>query len=118
MEPTTILVSQLIGNYGITLEDGEKLHDILSPLIAQGTDITLDFSNVTIFASPFFNAAIGRLVSEFSAEQLNTHLHPINLAPAGQNTLKRVIENAKAYQNNPTLRDAIDRVLDEQALTA
>lgn len=118
MELKTIVVSQLIGGYGVTLEDGEAVYDAIHPLLSQDVDVTLDFRDVTIFASPFFNAAIGRLVSEFSAKQLNDRLHFVKLSAAGQSTLQRVIENARAYQNDPGLRDAVDRVLDEQAMVA
>jgi STAS-like domain of unknown function (DUF4325) len=113
-----LAVSQLIGNYGITLDDGERLYAALYPLLEQGDTISLDFQDVTIFASPFFNAGIGRLLESFSAEQLNCHLIPINLSLAGQSALRRVIENAKAYYGSATVQNAVNGVLHEQAITA
>jgi ABC-type molybdate transport system substrate-binding protein len=118
MEHQFIAVSQLIGNYGITLDDGDALYAALHPLLTEGRRVTLDFAGVTIFASPFFNASIGRLLAYFSSDFLNAHLTPVNLSAAGQGTLRRVIENAKAYHGSAAVQDAVDQVLDEQALVA
>jgi hypothetical protein len=52
---------------------------------------------VKIFASPFFNAAVGQLVKDFKPDSLNRLLKVQNLSPLGQDVLKRVIENAKLY---------------------
>lgn len=118
MERKLVVVSQLIGNYGITLDDGDVLYAAIQPLLAGGYAVDLDFQGVTIFASPFFNAAIGRLLSSFSSDQLNANLNPINLSSAGTGTLRRVIENAKSYYGSPAVKDAVDRVLDERAMVA
>jgi STAS-like domain of unknown function (DUF4325) len=116
MADKLVIVSQLVGNYGITLDDGEILHNVLYPLLEDGYSITVDFQGMTIFASPFFNAAIGRLLANFSAEFLKENLKPINLSAAGEGTLRQVIKNASAYYSNPVTRAAVDRVLHEQSI--
>jgi STAS-like domain of unknown function (DUF4325) len=111
-----ILVSHIIGDYGITLDDGDTLYNTIAPLLSDGFSITLDFQNVTIFASPFFNASIGRLFATFSEDFLKTNLNRINLSSAGQGTLHRVIENAKVYYGSAVTQEAVDFVLSEQAI--
>jgi hypothetical protein len=116
MAPTSVIVSQLIGNYGITLDDGDTLYNVLYPLLQQGSSLTVDFQDVTIFASPFFNAAIGRLLASFSAGFLKENLKPINLSLAGEGLLERVIMGASDYYSNPATRAAVDRVLHEHSI--
>jgi hypothetical protein len=115
MECHKVVVSKLIGSYAITLEDGETIYSVIYPLLQSGNTVELDFQDVEIFASPFFNAAIGRLLAEFTPDHLRTHLNPTNLLPAGAGTLRRVIENAKEYYGSEAVQAAVDRVLDEQA---
>jgi hypothetical protein len=115
MERKEVIVSNLIGSYGITLQDGETIYGVICPLLQAGDTVVLNFQDMEIFASPFFNASVGRLLSKFTDEYLRTHLDPINLTRVGQATLRRVIENAKEYYENDDVRAAVDQVLDEQA---
>jgi hypothetical protein len=112
----TIAAASLIGEYGITLNDGRTVYAAIQPLLIQGNVINLDFQDVTIFASPFFNAAIGRLFSEFDSDYLNEHLHFNNLPSAGEGTLRQVLKNAKDYYTSEVTREAVDRVLHEVSI--
>jgi hypothetical protein len=68
-----------------------------------------------VYASPFFNAAIGQLLKDIKSEDLNRLLKICNLVPAGLAVLKRVIENSKQYYSDENFRKAQDEVLLEQA---
>ena len=105
----------MVGENCITLEDGQKVFDLIHPELLAGHIVELDFTNVTVFASPFFNAAIGRLLKDIKPEDLNHLLKITNLVPAGLTVLKRVIENSKEYYSNEGARKALDEVLLEQS---
>jgi len=105
----------LIGENCITLEDGQKIFDLIHPELLTGNVVELNFENVTVFASPFFNSAIGRLLKDIKPDDLNRLLKITNLVPAGLTVLKRVIENSKEYYSNEGARKARDEVLLEQA---
>jgi hypothetical protein len=104
-----------IGENCITVEDGERLYQRIHPAILQGDTVDLDFSDVKIFASPFFNASIGQLLKDLPAEQLRSRLHFKGLSQHGDHVLRRVIENAKKYYTNPHFRGSVDKVLAQQA---
>lgn len=108
-------IHEIIGENCITLEDGQKIYDLIYPELSAGRAVELDFKNVTIFASPFFNSAIGRLLKDIKPDDLNRLLKITNLVPAGLTVLKRVIENSKEYYSNEGARKARDEVLLEQA---
>lgn len=102
----------------ITSVDGQALYDEIHPELKAGRPVRLDFTGVQVVASPFMNAGIGQLLEDVSARDLNRLLTMENLTPTGANVLRLVIENAKDYYSSPTRREAIDRVLDDEALLA
>src|SRR5437899_13092775 len=104
-------VRDIIGENALTLEDGQSIYDRIKPELANRRNVELDFSGVTVFASPFFNAAIGQLLKDFKPEDLNRLLRVVNLIPAGHDVLKRVIENAKQYYSSEHFRKAQSEVL-------
>ncbi|MFA5269956.1 MAG: STAS-like domain-containing protein [Methanoregula sp.] len=108
-------IASTIGENCITVEDGERIYTMIFPLLSKGQEVTLDFSGVAIFASPFFNAGIGQLLRDLPAEQLSSHLHFQGLSAHGNHVLTRVIENAKRYYTNPHFRDSVEKVLAQQA---
>jgi len=110
-------IHSMIGENCITLEDGQKIFDLIHPELLVGNAVELNFANVTVFASPFFNAAIGRLLKDIKPDDLNRLLKITALVPPGLTVLKRVIENSKEYYSNEGTRKALDAVLLEQAET-
>lgn len=108
-------IYELIGENCITLEDGQKIYDRIHPKLLAGHIVELDFARVGVYASPFFNAAIGQLLKDIKAEDLNRLLKVLNLVPADRTALKLVIENSKQYYSDENFRKAQDEVLLEQA---
>ncbi len=106
---------ELLGENCITLGDGQKVYEQIHPKLKAGQPVELDFSGVSVFASPFFNAAIGQLLKDIKPEELNRLLKVSNATSVGINVLKRVIENSKAYYSDEDLRKALDDILAEQA---
>jgi hypothetical protein len=104
-----------VGKNCITIEDGEQVYRLIHSELIQGHDVTLNFTGVDIFASPFFNAAVGQLLSDITSRQLQLHLLCIGLSEHGEHVMKRVMENAQKYYTNPNFRDSVDRVLAQQA---
>jgi hypothetical protein len=105
----------VVGENCITIEDGEKLYNLIYPRLVAGQPVELDFTGVSVFASPFFNAAIGRLLKDLNPEDLNRLLKVSNLAPVGMETLKLVIKNSARYYRDENFRKALDEILSEQA---
>ena len=99
-----IVVVDLVGENCVTPEDGELVFEALRRQIETGQETILDFTGVKVFASSFFNTAIGKLYGEFSPDQLNALLKIKNLTDDGRTILKRVIENSKRYYADEKLR--------------
>lgn len=114
-----IAVKELVGENAMTLDDGEAIFNQIHDPLARGETVELDFDGVEIFASPFFNAGIGRLLADFQPDILNSHLIFQHMSALGDRVLRRVIENAKEYYAAPTeQRQAIDRIVHDNAVAA
>ncbi len=108
-------VANLVGDRCVTSEDGQKVYDEIVPKLRSNEKICLDFEGTTIFASPFFNLAVGQLLKDFSSDKLNELLEILNLGPNGILALKRVIKNSKKYFQDPKIKDALDTTIEEEA---
>jgi len=106
-------VHEIIGNFAIAFDDGQTLYNLIYPQLKKGDTVELDFENVKIFASAFFNYAIGQLLRDIEPDTLNRQLKFINLTAVGENTLRQVIKNAKRYYTEPQHKKAVDEVLEE-----
>jgi hypothetical protein len=106
-----------IGEFALTLDDGQAIYDLIHRELLDGHSVELDFSGVRVFASPFFNAAIGQLYKDLDPVKLKNLLTMAEMTPPGKMALERVIENAQRYYANPRYRNAVDRVMTEQAAT-
>lgn len=114
MASVTIGIKAELGEHCVTIAQGEQIYEKIHPRLLNEDQVQLDFAGVTVFSSPFFNAAIGQLLKDLKPEQLNRLLRIDNLAPYGMETMTRVIANSREYYTNPEMRKAIDAFLTEK----
>jgi len=103
-----------VGEVCITIDDGEKVYDLIHPELMAGRPVELDFAGVKVAGALFFNYAIGRLLDNLTTEDLERLLKMSNLTPLGRDTLKLVIKHSNEYYRDPVVRKAVDEILSEQ----
>lgn len=108
-------IRNLVGERCVTSEDGQLVYEEIHPKLAAGEPVSLDFTGVTVFASPFFNFAIGQLLRDLEPDDLNEFLKIEGLLPDGGLVVQRVVKNAKEYYKNPETKKAVDDILKQQA---
>jgi len=115
-----IKVKELVGENAMTLDDGEAIYSRIHAPLTLGETVELDFDGVQVFASPFFNAGIGRLLGDdLTTEMLNSRLKFDHLSDFGNRVLRRVIANAKDYYAaSADQRNAIDCIVHDNAVAA
>lgn len=113
-----VTIKDMIGPRCIVKEDGQRVYDSIHDTLKKGEPVTLDFSGITQFASPFFNFAIGQLLKDISVEDLRRLLQIENLEPTGKLVVERVIENASRYHTDVDYRKIVDSILEQQAKEA
>lgn len=107
----TIIVEDLIGSQiAVSMPLGDKLHEKIIELFSSQEMIELNFINIDTYATPFFNASIGRLLKDYSIIELQEKLKFTNISEGGRNLLNRVIANAIEFYKNP---DEIKKYVNE-----
>ncbi len=108
-------VYELIGENCISRNAGQQIYDRIHPQLQAGKSVELDFAGVRRFLTVFFNIAIGQLLRDIRAEDLDQLLVVSNLSPLGQQTYDNVIEYAKPYYSDEQYREAVDEMVLEQS---
>ena len=111
-----VKVRELVGENAMTQDDGKAIYRMIHDPLLQGETVELDFEGVDVFASPFFNASVGRLLEDLERDALNARLRFEHLSDFGERVLCRVIENAEEYYAaSPEQRRAMDRIVQDTA---
>ena len=108
-------ILDIIGPRCIVGDDGQKIYDKIHEPLLKGETVTLDFQEVTQFASPFFNFAVGQLLKDVKLQEFNRLLKIENLNETGKQVIQRVIENAEQFYGDPNYRTTIKDILQQQA---
>jgi hypothetical protein len=108
-------IHEITGEYATDADSGQQVYDLIHSQLLCDQSVELDFSGVSVFASAFFNFAIGQLLKDLPSDRLNELLKITNLTPNGYSILKRVIDNAKHYYSDVQYQKAVDTVLEGYA---
>ncbi|MBN1593809.1 MAG: STAS-like domain-containing protein [Candidatus Coatesbacteria bacterium] len=105
-----IRIFEIIGSGDcISSEDGQKVYDLIKRAFDGGRDVNLSFQNIDYVISAFLHPAIGQLYGSYSEDFVRDHLHISEMSREDLATLKRVVEDAKAYFKNPERAEAARR---------
>jgi hypothetical protein len=110
-----VKVHQLFGDSCLTIDDGSHLYKLIHPRLQDGATVALDFDQVRFFASPFFNAAIGRLLADLDPEFLNQNLKFVRIQPHGMDVVRTVVTFAKRYYGDAEFKKNFDAARDAEA---
>jgi hypothetical protein len=106
-----VVVREVIEDRGNIFEDGQKLHDLISPMLSRGEEVDLDFEGTRFIRVPLLRTAIGQLLKDHPLDRVRALLHVHNLDTLNRETLELVLEKSSRYFTEPRYREAVDRVL-------
>jgi len=105
------------GERCITVEDGHRLYAALHASFKGGEEVVIDLTGVRTLFSQFLNNSIGLLFRDFKPEAVGRLLRLENATHAQQETIERVMINAKAHYHEPLRRkiadDALAKIVEE-----
>lgn len=107
-------IYNLIGTYCVTPLSGQKIYEIIHPVLIDGTAVELNFLGVKAYAAPFFNYAIGQLLKEISDKDVNRLVKFSNLSSTGTNVLQMVMNSARRYYTDDSYRQAVHEIREEE----
>ena len=107
-KPITVSVYETIGSqYCVASSDGQRIFDRIVSAFTEELDICLSFKNVTSLTSAFLNAAIGQLYGRYEVKIIQKLLTIVDIDPTDLSLLRRVVENAKLYFEDPLRFESI-----------
>ncbi len=105
-----IVVREVVNEWGKTSQEGQKLHDLISPVLARGEEVELDFEGSRV-CTPLLSTAIGQLLEDHPLERVRSLLRVQGLDDHYRDTLELVLEKSHRYYTEPRYREAVDRFL-------
>jgi hypothetical protein len=106
-----IVVREVIKQPGDPFEEGQKVYELISPVLARGEEMEVDFEGVQFMSALFLSAAIGQLLKDHALERVKALLRVKNLDELYRDDVDVVIERASLYCTNPRYREAMDRFM-------
>ena len=96
------LVEVIENKFCTASDDGEKVHIKIAEALGRGDRVQISFQGVEDLTSAFLNAAVGQLYGEFPEDKLRSVLlPPLEASPEDLALLKRVVDRAKAFFQDP-----------------
>lgn len=115
----TFQMEKICGPHCVGVEEGDAFFKQLYPLLKDGKEVCLDFSNILTITSSFLNAAIGKLFGQFEDDSFESLISYNNLDESDTQLLKLVISNAKEhFKKNQSEKEIenkiVERSIEEQ----
>lgn len=95
-----IKVREIVGSNAISMNSGGKLKTAIIQYWDNSEKIELNFSEIDVFASPFFNASIGALLKDKDIKELQGKLVFEGISDHGRRLLNLVIGNALKFYSD------------------
>ena len=90
---TKLIVKDIVGPYGMRYEDGAKVYNEIYPLLEASQQVELDFQEMRITTSSFFNGFILKLLKKFT--DLDHWISYVNLTGRDKFVLSYTLKAAK-----------------------
>ena len=82
---------------GFSADDAAKLNEIIKPMFDRGEKIQVDFEEITIYTTLFFNHVFAMYLTQIGPEEYDRRFEITGLSELGNTTYQHSIENAKNY---------------------
>ena len=94
----------------LSITNGEVIKNVIEENIEKSEKIILDFEGITLFATPFFNLAIGHFIIKLTPKIFDNKIKCINLTELGSATLQYSYDNACMIYKNSIKAEEIDEI--------
>ena len=84
---------------GFSANDAECLDSVIEPILKKNEKVQIDFSDIKIFTTLFFNLALTKYVVQLGPKEYDKIFEILNLSEIGQNTYQHSFDNAIEYYN-------------------
>ena len=92
-----VLLEKTVGKNCSSIDDGEKVLNLIRPELIKGFSVELDFEGVKLVLTPFLNTCFGKLLEQFGREMTMTHVSMKNISDEFLQRINSFINRKEAW---------------------
>ena len=112
-----VLLGKTVGKNCSSIDDGEKVLNLIRPELTKGFNVELDFEGVKLVLTPFLNTCFGKLLEQFGREVTMTHVSMRNVSDEFLQRIDKFISRKDAEFTQSNDREMLQEMFDEDDLT-
>lgn len=97
--------------FALAEDDGAALYDKIDNIISNGEPTEVDFEGIALFATPFFNTSIGRVILNYGVDRFDSLVKVVNLDELGIETYEHSRANAISYIEKKQSSQGIEKAV-------
>jgi hypothetical protein len=111
-----IFLKKIVGEKCSSIDDGEKVLDLIRPELIKGFTVELDFEDVKLVLTPFLNRCFGSLLELFGREVIMTHVSMRNTSDELLQRINNFINRKEEEFIQSRDRKTLQEIFDEDGL--
>jgi hypothetical protein len=112
-----VLIEKTVGKHCTSIDDGEKVFELVSPEIAKNLTVELDFNRVNSMLTPFLNACFGKLLEHYGKEKIIANVAIRNVSLDFLRRINEFIDRKEKESIQASEREMLEELFDEDGLT-
>ena len=111
-----IFMRKTVGPNCSSIDDGEKVLNLIRPELTKGFTVELDFEGVKLVLTPFLNTCFGKLLEQFGSELAITHVSMRNLSDEVLQRINNFINRKEEEYSRSHDQKILQEMFDEDGL--
>ncbi len=111
-----VFLKKTVGENCSSVDDGEKVLNLIRPELIQGSSVELDFQGVKLVLTPFLNTCFGTLLEQFGREVTMTHVNMRNISDELLQRINNFINRKEEEFTQSRDRKLLQEIFDEDGL--
>ena len=111
-----VFLEKTVGKNCASIDDGEKVLNLIRPELIKGFTVELDFEGVKLVLTPFLNTCFGNLLEQFGKEMAMTHVSMKNISEEFLQRINNFINRKEVELTQNHDREMLQEMFDEDGL--
>ena len=111
-----VLLGKVVGKNCSSIDDGEKVLNLIRPELIKGFTVELDFEGVKSVLTPFLNTCFGKLLEQFGRDVTMTHVSMRNISREHLQRVNNFISRKEEEFTQSRDRKLLQEIFDEDGL--
>ena len=111
-----VFLEKTVGKNCASIDDGEKVLNLIRPELIKGFTVELDFEGVKLVLTPFLSTCFGNLLEQFGREMAMTHVSMKNISEEFLQRINNFINRKEVELTQNHDGEMLQEMFDEDGL--